>query len=403
MATGKSREDEVYEEGVQDGQKSRFVDSVIDLTTKEVSLWDPRLFEIYKKGYEYGQSNRPAPPADIAHPEAPAERWEPSSESTSSESSGTGCGVLFAILAGGAILVIAILWFVFALAIPLLVIDIAALALIASLIRKPLSKFLLPVSIAGAVLAVADYNQGWFTKALAANVPFLAGMIPVLFYINVLAGLIAAYLLIRALMDKRNPPPEDAGEFTKRNLITMGCLVLVGALAVGIQVRVDSQRKLARLSTMPVIPKSGNISLVNPGDHREVALDHTGAKATQSAATSEATLAPFVGDWNKEGGGYIRVVISGSSEKPRVHMWASCMPQNCDNGEEDGIWDGSTLTTTFQRGRNITVFRLTLDQSSNLKLNCHSSGDYNGDCMTMTGYTRTPLDMGGDDTPQTPR
>jgi tetratricopeptide (TPR) repeat protein len=149
-------------------------------------------------------------------------------------------------------------WFIFAVAIPIIVIDTAAIALIAALIRKDLSRFLLPISVAGSVLVVVDYNQGWLTKILANNVPFLAGMIPILLYINVLAGLIAAYFLIRAFMDKRNPPPEDAGEFTKRNLIVMGCLLLVGVLMVGLQITFDSQRRHAWQSTAAANPASGS-------------------------------------------------------------------------------------------------------------------------------------------------
>ncbi len=115
-------------------------------------------------------------------------------------------------------------------------------------------------------------------------------------------------------------------------------------------------------------------------------------RMTQSGATS---LAPFFGVWNKEPGGYVKVIISGSPDNPRVHIWASCSPLNCDEGEENALWNGRTLTTTFQRGKTATLFRLTLDQSGNLQLNCHSSGDYVGDCQTMTGYTKTPLGIGG--------
>jgi len=262
MASGKSREDEVYQQGVNDGQKSEFVDSVFDHTAMEVSLWDPHLFEIYQKGYKYGQAHRPAPP-DNREPVPSREFSQHSSESSANQSEGSGCGALIAILIVGSILVIAILWFVFALAIPLLVIDIAAIALVVSLIRKPLGKFLLPLSIAGACLVVADYNQGWFTKALAKNVPFLSGIVPVLLYVNVLAGLIAAYLLIRALMDKKYPPPEHSGEFTKRNLIAMGCVVIVGALTVGFQVSADSQRRQALQLTAAMNPTSGSDNVRN--------------------------------------------------------------------------------------------------------------------------------------------
>jgi hypothetical protein len=130
----------------------------------------------------------------------------------------------------------------------------------------------------------------------------------------------------------------------------------------------------------------------------------TGAR---SAAVSRANLAPFFGVWNKSGfhGGYVKVIISGSPERPRVHLWGAASPQDTDYGEEHAFWDGSALTSTFRQdgGSTVTVFRLTLDQNASLQLNCHSTGSYNGDCVAMSGYIKTPLDVGGDDTPQTPR
>lgn len=280
MGTGKSREDEVYEQGVHDGQKSSFADSVTDMAAMEVTLFDHALFEIYVKGYEYGQAHRPEPVKNYDPPERTGSSNEPSSE----DSSGTGCivkGVLVLIA------IAAVLWFVFALALPLLVIDIAAIALIVGLTRKEMSKFLLPLSVAGAVLVVADHNQGWFTKALAKNVPFLAGIVPVLLYINILAGLIAAYFMIRAFMNKRNPPTEDSGEFTKRNLIAMGGLLLVGALTVGLQVTADLQRSHARMMSYatPVSNSDGATTTPIPSP-----------KEARPAVAQDG--AAFIGDWD---------------------------------------------------------------------------------------------------------
>jgi hypothetical protein len=188
---------------------------------------------------------------------APATLKYPSS--TGDDNSGTN--IIVKIVVGGLIL-FAILWFVFAVAIPLLMIDIAAIALIAALIRKDSSKWLLPLSAGGAVLLLADYNLGWSTKSLATNVSFLAGLIPILLYINVLAGLIAAYFLIRNFMNARNPHPEHAGELTRRNAIAMGCLLTVGCLIFGLQTAVDSNRRQARQSAAAanLVSSSGTVT-----------------------------------------------------------------------------------------------------------------------------------------------
>jgi hypothetical protein len=87
---------------------------------------------------------------------------------------------------------------------------------------------------------VADVSRGWFTKTLVSHVSFFAGLIPIFFYVNIVAGLIAAYFMIRDFLNARTPQQADAGEFTTRNLMTMGCLLLVGGLTVGLQTRFGS-------------------------------------------------------------------------------------------------------------------------------------------------------------------
>jgi hypothetical protein len=111
-------------------------------------------------------------------------------------------------------------------------------------------------------------------------------------------------------------------------------------------------------------------------------------RMTHSGATS---LAPYFGVWNKSGfhGGYVKVIISGNPEKPRVHLWGAASPQDTDDGEEDAIWDGSALTATFQQDGRPTVYRFTLDQNANLQLNCHylRRNGTEASCVTMS-YTR---------------
>jgi len=263
MASAKSREDEAYEQGVQDGQKADFMDQVANSMVKGFSL-DPRLNEIYQSGYYYGVSHRPKPVYN-SEQEVHQREHEQHSNESSGDGSGTelsGTDIIVRIIVFGLIF-FAILWFVFAVAIPLLMIDIAAIALIAALTRKHLSKWLLPLSVGGAVLVVVDYNQGWLTKSLATNVSFLAGLVPVLLYINVLAGLIAAYFLIRNFMDAKNPHPENAGELTRRNVITMSCLLLVGCLTVGLQETV-SQRRHARQSMAAADPTNSEDNFAAP-------------------------------------------------------------------------------------------------------------------------------------------
>ena len=108
-----------------------------------------------------------------------------------------------------------------------------------------------------------------------------------------------------------------------------------------------------------------------------------GTSAPAERSRLVATHATYFGVWNKvEAGGIVKVIISGSSEQPRVHLWGSCLPKDCDHGEADGHWDGSALTTTLRIGNQPVEYRLTLDRSANLQLNCHI---VNGrDCVPMS-------------------
>ena len=250
MASQKRREDEAYEQGVHDGQEADFMDQAMNSMTKGFTL-DPRLNEIYQRGYQYGITHRPNPGASKDLEQRHREREKETNTPSVGDSSGTE---VIAKIIGVLIVVAAIVWFVFSIAIPLLVINIATLALIASFIRKNLSRLLLPLSIFGAVLGVADYNLGWFTKTLAANVSFLAELIPLLVYVNVVAGSIAAYFSINTVLDKRSPDPAQARELKRRKIILMGCIVLVGGMTVGLQVWVDSRRRNPQQSTAAANP-----------------------------------------------------------------------------------------------------------------------------------------------------
>lgn len=145
-------------------------------------------------------------------------------------------------LIGYGLLAAAIIWFVFAVAVPLILINIATIALIVGLTKKKWSKFLFPLSILGMVLTVVDYNMRWFTKALVNNVSFFEGLIPFFFYLNIATGLVAAYFSIRDYLNARSEPTEGAGEFSKRNLIAMGGLLIVGGLTVGLQKYFDNHK-----------------------------------------------------------------------------------------------------------------------------------------------------------------
>lgn len=159
--------------------------------------------------------------------------------------------------------VFAVIWFVFSVAIPLIVINISAIALIAGLASKSGSKFLFPVSFLGAAFLIIDINMGWFTVALVKNVVFFKGIIPFFYYINIVSGLSATYFLIRNFLNEKRPPDLNQGEFSRRNLITMGCLLIIGGLTIGLQKHFDSNN-IQSIQSQEIINSREDSSLANP-------------------------------------------------------------------------------------------------------------------------------------------
>lgn len=151
---------------------------------------------------------------------------------------------LYGLLIKGVIYIlifVAIVWFVLAVAIPLIMINSALICLIFGLSKNKVRKFLFPLSIIGLVFLIADYNKGWFTVSLAKDVAFTAGLIPIFYYLNIVSGLVATYFLTRDVLNNQYPQATEEGVMTKRNLIIIGSLVIVGGAIIGTQKYVDSK------------------------------------------------------------------------------------------------------------------------------------------------------------------
>ncbi|MCX6241736.1 MAG: hypothetical protein NTX43_08035, partial [Bacteroidetes bacterium] len=181
--------------------------------------------------------------------------------SSSSEDNSSDGYTLIAKIIGFILIVAAIVWFVFAVAIPLIAINLALITLLVGLTRKGWNKFFFPLSILGAIYIVLDYNYGWFTKTLVNNLSFFKVIIPIFFYINIVAGLTAAYFTVRNILNMKNPQSKDEGEFSKRNLVIMGCLLLIGGLTVGLQMYFHSYKNH---ETQVGSQRNNEISIVIP-------------------------------------------------------------------------------------------------------------------------------------------
>jgi hypothetical protein len=156
-----------------------------------------------------------------------------------------------AYLVAGALILFAVLWIV-SMVVILSLINLATIALVAGLTKKEWSKALFSVSILGLIFIILDHNNGWVTHALAQNASFLKGAMPFFYYLNIASGLVAAYFLIRDYLNEKTPATENEQEFSKRNLIVMGSLVLLGGLTIGGQKYFDNKT----LSEIPLIGSS---------------------------------------------------------------------------------------------------------------------------------------------------
>jgi hypothetical protein len=130
--------------------------------------------------------------------------------------------------------------------------------------KKKWQKWLFPVSILGAAYLVIDYNKRWLSGFLPKQVHFFTHAIPFFYYVNVVAGIVALYFLVRNFLNARHSEEKQMHEFSKRNLIIMGALLLLGSATFGVQKYVEYRAYSEIISlTDSTSRKSGVDSSIN--------------------------------------------------------------------------------------------------------------------------------------------
>lgn len=132
-------------------------------------------------------------------------------------------------------LVFTALWLVVFVAIPLVVINLGLIFLVSALRRTEGKVPFYAGSLLGAILLVVDLSLGWSTRILVSNLAFFANFIPWFFVANLAAGLTSAYFLIRDAFDARTPQGARSDMLSRRNLLTMVGLALLGGVTVWLQ------------------------------------------------------------------------------------------------------------------------------------------------------------------------
>ncbi|TAK62202.1 MAG: hypothetical protein EPO24_05165 [Bacteroidetes bacterium] len=143
----------------------------------------------------------------------------------------------------GALIVIAIVYFIFVVIIPLLILNIPVIALASSFFMKQKRKILLWSSTVGMAYVFLDTQVHWLSFHLMNNIEMSREVIDYIFYVNVTVGLTSSFLLLHPFINSNNQsteasPDSAAGmknkEATKRLIFVITGLLLAAITMVWI-------------------------------------------------------------------------------------------------------------------------------------------------------------------------
>jgi hypothetical protein len=133
-------------------------------------------------------------------------------------------------------LVVGAIWLAVNVILPLLILNIGIIALALVFLVKEYRREFCLLSIFACVYFVVDFNVGWLTKSLLENVSFPLDALKIILYLNMSAGFVCLYLLIRNAFNSIYGISNNSSEFSKRNLIIMASLLLIAGSSIGYQV-----------------------------------------------------------------------------------------------------------------------------------------------------------------------
>jgi hypothetical protein len=143
-----------------------------------------------------------------------------------SASGGEGSGLLT--LAVIIIVVLAILWLIFKLIIPCIILNLAAITLLCSFITRDKGILWRFFSVLAGIYVVVDYNNGWITTSLPKNVPVLVDSIQPMYYANVACSFLAVFFMARHSLNSYFEPADSRHEIKR----SIGIALCIGALGV---------------------------------------------------------------------------------------------------------------------------------------------------------------------------
>jgi len=225
MGSHKSRDDEIYEQGVHDGQQAGALDQFSHSLVKGYST-NPRENEIYNRGYEYGVSHRPA----AAKPDPAPERFRNRTvrnDTVSSSENSSGCGQVIAIIIGVGIAIAVALWLLANVVLPVGMLNSAVIFTILALVYKERKTLFSCLALAGAGYMLVDISNGWLSANFVSHVVHDASWLTGFVYLNAAAAGASTWILVVPLVMKAS---SEASQL-KTRLLTGGAIAAIVAVA----------------------------------------------------------------------------------------------------------------------------------------------------------------------------
>ncbi len=177
-------------------------------------------------------------------------------------------------LAFGFAAVVLVVWFVFKVILPILLLNLSIIFLISSLKFSQNKHILQPLSAITAGFCVFDYNYGIFTSVLRDSLGDPLDFLKYVVIANFAAGLVALYLTGESLIRKRVDESGDPEAYTRQRSILIGSLAFAGLSGLGIQYLVDRNgganafvsdaEALSSSSLDPSVPAPGMAAVIAP-------------------------------------------------------------------------------------------------------------------------------------------
>jgi formylglycine-generating enzyme required for sulfatase activity len=199
MGSQKSRDDEIYEQGVHDGQQADLLDQVAHSMSKGFTL-NPRETDIYNKGYDYGVAHRPeiaafSPPSSERIREDSAEASD-----VARSSDETGCAQIIAVVVVGLIIIAVVLWLLANVVLPVLLLNAAAICAILALAYKANRTLFSSLALVGGCYLLVDVANGWLSANFVNNVVKTPTWLTAFVYVNAAAVALSTWQLVRPLL-----------------------------------------------------------------------------------------------------------------------------------------------------------------------------------------------------------